>query len=110
MAFWLSLLLAVPLAFLVQPSAVRWTSIIWLGAVGALFSLANWAILVMVACRKSTVSMVPPIGAVLVALAIAAVPETSIRRWAGLALIADPWILAMVGAWLWSRVSRNAQH
>lgn len=104
-----SLFLALPLAFLVRPSVVRWTSIIWLGAVGALFSLANWAILLMVVRRKSTSSMAPLMGGILVALAIAAVPDAQVRRWAGLALITDPWILAMVGSGIWSRVSRHAQ-
>jgi len=104
--FWLSLLLAVPLAF-VAPSSLRWQAIVWLGLVGCLFSFANWAILVAQALRKSSASMVPAVGAVLLVLAIAAVPVPCVRRWAAVGLIADPWIFAMLAALLRSHVFRK---
>jgi hypothetical protein len=95
----------VPLAFVAPSLSLRGQAIAWLGGVGILFSFANWAILVATALGKSSASMVPPVGAALLALAIAAVPAPFTRWWAAIGLIADPWILAMLAAWLRSHVS-----
>jgi len=100
--FWVSLVAAVPFAFFVSPGFVRWIAIGWLGLTGALFSLANWLIIVSVLLRKGSSSMAPPVGGVLVCLAIGAVPLFEVRRFAPLGLVIDPWFPAMLGAALWS--------
>jgi hypothetical protein len=95
--FWLSLIAAVPIAFLAPPGTLRWIAIGWLGAIGLLASLANWFILAAVVLRKRNgASMVPLIGGLLLGLAIAAIPLKGIRIFAALGLLFDPFVVASV--------------
>jgi uncharacterized membrane protein YedE/YeeE len=46
-AFWLSLVLAAVIGFGAEIGLLRWCAIGWLGLIGCLFSLLNWAYLVI---------------------------------------------------------------
>jgi hypothetical protein len=59
----------------------------------------NWVWLL----RRAGGSMVPPLGAVLLCLAVAAIPLSSVRWWAPAAIVLDPWIGVMVLGMLTSK-------
>lgn len=99
--FWLSLLGAVVAGFVAPPGTSRWIAIGYVGLVGLFVSLANWAIIIAVAFRKRSSSMAPLLGGLLLSLAIGAIPVTSVRVYALLGFVIDPWMPAMA----WSLLS-----
>ena len=89
--FWLTTLVAVPLALLVQSGAARWTAIGWLGLVGVTCAFANWATAVRYVARRRSGSMVPLLGVLCLGIAAAATPSKLLGRWRLLGTLLDPW-------------------
>ncbi len=110
--FWLSIVGALPAAFFAS-GYLRWMAIGLVGAIGLLLALANWATLAIVVMKKrNSSSMVPPIGGLLLCIAIAAIPRPGIRGYAPLGLLFDPWLPAMglaLVVWIWRKMRRRAE-
>ena len=91
-AFWVSLPAAGCAAFLL-PAPFHWVPIAWLGLVGAVFSAANWGVVVLRILGKKPGSSLPLVGGVSLVVAMSATPLSPIRHWAALGLLVDPWFV-----------------
>ena len=85
--FWLTLLAALIGGFVAPQGALRWSCIGFVAVSGLWVAAANASVLV-----RGQGSMVPIVGGLLLTLAVAAVPYASVRWWAGVGLILDPWL------------------
>lgn len=74
--FWFGLIAAIGAATVLPPGALRWVAIAIIAVAGAFFSGTNWYVIL-----RGTGSLVPPFGAVLFVLAVAAVPVGRMRWW-----------------------------
>ena len=102
LAFWIITAVSVPAAFLLEPGIARWLAIGWLGAIGVLVSLSNWAILVRNVRKSELSSLIPIVGGPLLALALSAFSAGRASRLVTLGGLLDPWLLLMV---LWPLVA-----
>lgn len=100
--FWLALLGAVGCAFGLPPGVARWGCIGFVAIAGALFLSTNVAVLI-----RGNGSMVPILGGALLAVAVAAVPSSSIRWWALAALVLDPWLPLTLYALVFVRAPKD---
>ncbi len=91
-AFWLTLATAVAGAFALPPGPPRWVCIAIVALAGAWFAGVNAAIVI----RRSSASLIPIVGGLLLALSVAAVPIASVRWWAFAAVLLDPWPILML--------------
>jgi hypothetical protein len=78
--------------------------------VGTLLAVGNWGCVVVLIRGKRAPSLAPLLGGLFLLLAIAATPISSIRRWAPLGLLIDPWLIATIvgidGNWIKGRRRR----
>jgi hypothetical protein len=113
-AFWLSLVLAAVIGFGAEIGLLRWCAIGWLGLIGCLFSLLNWAYLVIqVRNGGNGPSFIPFVGDVLVMTALAAIPFRAWRLWMPIGLLLDPtpaiFFIGGVGAWIRARRNHKSE-
>jgi hypothetical protein len=101
-AFWMTTLLSIPAAYLLEAGIARWLALGWLGVIGALVSLSNWAVLVRNARNGRSSSFVPILGGPLLALALAAFSVGRTTRLVTLGALLDPWLALMI---LWPMVA-----
>jgi hypothetical protein len=79
-----------------------WLAIGWLGLVGVMSALTNWAAIAAPLLGYRPTSMIPPIGALSLAVALVAVPTNLIGRTIVWGALFDPW-LAVSALWLVTR-------
>jgi len=89
-AFWISLPLAALVALLSPFPASRWVGAAWLLLVGLANSFGNWAVLIHNLRGHSRSSFVPPIGVLLIPVAVLVAPPPTPRLVALLGLVLDP--------------------
>jgi hypothetical protein len=108
--FWLTTIVAVPVAYLTEPGLWRWVAIAWFGIFGVSVALGNWAILLRSREGGRHVSLVPLLGGALLLLALGAVPVKLVSRSIIWGCLLDPWlaVLAISPFWvLGSRIKRR---
>ena len=93
--FWLTTVVAAPVAFLAQPGLVRWAAIGWLALIGVTCALGNWFTIAAWVTRRRSGSMIPLLGTLVLGAALAAVPTNVVGRRMMLGVLLDPWPLTI---------------
>jgi hypothetical protein len=93
--FWLTMVVAVPLAFLPHPGLVRWAAIGWLALIGVMCALGNWVMIAACVTGRRSGSMIPLLGTLFLGATVAAVPANVVGRWIIWGLFLDPWSCAI---------------
>lgn len=104
--FWLTTVVAAPVAFLVQPGPVRWAAIGWLALIGVMCALGNWVTIAACVTRRRSGSMIPLLGTLFLGATFAAVPTNVVGRWIMWGVFLDPWLWAIV-LWPIARVFKK---